>query len=71
MILPPAMTAIPPSVTEIVDVLTAMRGTVAVVLGGSRAVKSDDEKSERERSLNGWSRKVFELWWRVSPVLKP
>jgi hypothetical protein len=40
------MTAIPPSVTELVDVLTAMRGTVAVVLGGSRAVRSDDEASD-------------------------
>lgn len=42
---------IPPSVTEIVDVLTAMRGTVAVVLGGSRALKSDDEKSDWDLGL--------------------
>ena len=40
------MTAIPQSVTELVDVLTAMPGTVAVVLGGSRAVRSDDEESD-------------------------
>ena len=36
------MTAIPESVAELVDVLTAMPGAVAVVLGGSRAVQSDD-----------------------------
>ena len=40
------MTAIPQSVTDLVDVLTAMPGTVAVVLGGSRAVRSDDEVSD-------------------------
>ena len=40
------MTAIPQPVTELVDVLAAMPGTVAVVLGGSRAVRSDDEKSD-------------------------
>jgi len=34
---------IPPPVTEIVDLLTSMRGTVAVVLGGSRALGSNDE----------------------------
>ena len=40
------MTAIPESVTELVDVLAAMPGTVAVVLGGSRAVRSDDKESD-------------------------
>jgi len=40
------MTDIPPSVTELVDVLTAMPGTVAVVLGGSRALRSDDKESD-------------------------
>ena len=40
------MTAIPQSVTELVDVLAAMPGTVAVVLGGSRAVQSNDEESD-------------------------
>ena len=40
------MTDIPPSVTELVDVLTAMPGTVAVVLGGSRAVRLDDKESD-------------------------
>ena len=40
------MIAIPQSVTELVDVLTDMPGTIAVVLGGSRAVRSDDEVSD-------------------------
>ena len=40
------MTAIPQPVTELVDVLADMPGTVAVVLGGSRAVQSDDEESD-------------------------
>ena len=40
------MITISPSVTELVDVLTAMPGTVAVVLGGSRAVRTDDEQSD-------------------------
>ena len=40
------MTAITKSVTEIVDILMDMPGTVAVVLGGSRAVRSDDEASD-------------------------
>src|ERR1043166_7941558 len=40
------MTAIPQSVTELVDVLTGMSGTVAVVLGGSRALRSDDDVSD-------------------------
>ena len=37
---------IPQPVTDLVDVLTAMLGTVAVVLGGSRAVRSDDQESD-------------------------
>ena len=40
------MTAIPQSVTELVDILIDMPGAVAVVLGGSRAVRSDDEASD-------------------------
>ena len=40
------MTAIPQPVTDLVDVLTAMPGTIAVALGGSRAVRSDDEESD-------------------------
>ena len=40
------MTAIPQPVTDLVDVLTAIPGTIAVVLGGSRAVRSDDEESD-------------------------
>ena len=40
------MTVIPQPVTELVDVLSAMPGTVAVVLGGSRAVRSDDKESD-------------------------
>jgi hypothetical protein len=40
------MTAIPQSVIEIIDVLAVMPGTVAVVLGGSRAVRSDDKDSD-------------------------
>jgi predicted nucleotidyltransferase len=40
------VTAIPPSVAELVDVLTTMPGTLAVVLGGSRAVRTDDEESD-------------------------
>jgi hypothetical protein len=40
------MAAIPQPVTDLVDVLAAMPGTVAVVLGGSRAVRSDDEESD-------------------------
>lgn len=45
------MTAIPPPVTEIVDLLTNMRGTVAVVLGGSRVLGSDDEGSDWDLGL--------------------
>lgn len=40
------MTAVPQPVADLVDVLAAMRGTVAVVLGGSRAVRSDDKESD-------------------------
>ena len=40
------MTAIPQSVTELVDILIDMPGAVAVVLGGSRAVRSNDEASD-------------------------
>ncbi|APR78897.1 Hypothetical protein A7982_04244 [Minicystis rosea] len=40
------MTNIPQSVSELVDVLAAMPGTVAVVLGGSRAVQRHDEGSD-------------------------
>ena len=40
------MMDIPQTVTDLVNVLTAMPGTVAIVLGGSRAVRSDDEESD-------------------------
>jgi len=40
------MTGIPQAITELVDVLAAMPGTIAVVLGGSRAVRSDDKESD-------------------------
>ena len=40
------MAALPQAVTDLVAVLSAMRGTVAVVLGGSRAVRSDDQESD-------------------------
>ena len=40
------MIAIPQSVMELVDVLAVMRGVVAVVLGGSRAVESEDEPAK-------------------------
>ena len=40
------MTTIPQPVTEIVDVLSGMPGTVAVVLGGSRSVRLDDKESD-------------------------
>jgi predicted nucleotidyltransferase len=40
------MTSISQPVKDLVDVLAAMRGTVAVVLGGSRAVRSDDTESD-------------------------
>lgn len=40
------MMTLPQSVTELVDLLATMPGTVAVVLGGSRAVRSDDAESD-------------------------
>lgn len=40
------MTVLPKPITELVDVLAAMPGTVAVVLGGSRALRSDDQQSD-------------------------
>ena len=40
------MNAIPQPVTDLVDILTAMPDTIAIVLGGSRAVRSDDEESD-------------------------
>ena len=40
------MNAIPQSIIELVDELAAMRGAVAVVLGGSRAVGSNDAGSD-------------------------
>ena len=45
------MTDISQSVTDLVDVLVAMPGTVAVVLGGSRAVRTDDEESDWDLGL--------------------
>ena len=40
------MISIPQSITDLVDVLAGMPGTVAVVIGGSRAVRSDDKESD-------------------------
>lgn len=40
------MTELPQSITHLVDVLTAMPGALAVVLGGSRAVCADDLESD-------------------------
>jgi hypothetical protein len=45
------MTALPQSVSELVEILAAMRGAVAVVLGGSRAVRSDDQESDWDLGL--------------------
>jgi hypothetical protein len=45
------MTDIPQSVTELIDVLTVMPGTVAVVLGGSHAVQSNDAASDWDLGL--------------------
>src|SRR5688572_3208716 len=40
------MTSIPRSVSDLVDLLAAMPGSVAVVLGGSRALASHDDASD-------------------------
>jgi hypothetical protein len=45
------MTDISHSIAKLVDLLAAMPGTVAVVLGGSRASKSDDEESDWDLGL--------------------
>ena len=45
------MKDLPQPITELVDMLTAMPGTVAVVLGGSRALGSSDEKSDWDLGL--------------------
>jgi hypothetical protein len=45
------MNDLPQPVSELVDVLTAMPGAVAVVLGGSRAVKSNDAGSDWDLGL--------------------
>src|SRR6266403_1737770 len=45
------MNDLPQPVAELVDVLAAMPGTVAVVLGGSRALGSDDAGSDWDLGL--------------------
>lgn len=45
------MTSLPQSITDLVDVLAAMPGAVAVVLGGSRAVRSNDKESDWDLGL--------------------
>jgi len=45
------MTNIPPLVAELVDVMAAMPGAVAVVLGGSRALECDDAGSDWDIGL--------------------
>lgn len=40
------MTLIPKAVDEVIDILAAMPGAVAVVLGGSRAVGTEDAASD-------------------------
>jgi hypothetical protein len=42
---------LPPAVAELVDLLAAMPGTVAVVLGGSRALGADDAGSDWDLGL--------------------
>jgi hypothetical protein len=45
------MIDIPPSVAEVVDLLAAMPGTVAVVLGGSRALDCAAEGADWDLGL--------------------
>src|SRR5262245_39902120 len=45
------MNTLPRSITELVDVLAALPGAVAVVLGGSRAAGSDDATSDWDLGL--------------------
>jgi hypothetical protein len=45
------MNGLPQPIAELVDVLAAMAGTVAVVLGGSRALGSDDAGSDWDLGL--------------------
>lgn len=45
------MTPLPQSVADVVDVLAAMPGAVAVVLGGSRAARSSDNESDWDLGL--------------------
>lgn len=45
------MRELPHAVDELVDMLAAMPGTVAVVLGGSRALESDDANSDWDLGL--------------------
>ena len=44
-------TGLPPAVAELVDVLAAIPGVVAVVLGGSRALGTDDAGSDWDLGL--------------------
>jgi predicted nucleotidyltransferase len=55
----PAMSAPPAAVTELVDVLAAMPGVVAVVLGGSYAVASNDAESDWD--LGVYYRRTIDL----------
>src|SRR3970040_255587 len=45
------MNDLPQSIAELVDVLAAMPGSVAVVLGGSRALGSSDAESDWDLGL--------------------
>lgn len=45
------MRDLPPPVAELVDVLAAVPGTVAVVLGGSRALEVSDTGSDWDLGL--------------------